>query len=172
MTRFRGWIYPALALVLLACLAAPMLQAQTYTNLPTFAKTPEHWMQQALSTNTTASLTIVDCTVTTYGCNNLGTKITSIIATSTDSVSNTLELSINNGTETAILATITIPGFSGDGVGSPVNVLTLGNIPGIAVDSDGNPSLPLTASQKLLMNMSGAVSATKAVTVFVQGPVF
>jgi hypothetical protein len=177
MMFLRNWIRAAIACAIVVCLAAPMLRAQTYTTVPTFAKTPEHWLQQIVNADTTSTVTGVDCTVTTYGCGNLGTKITSIIATSTDSASNTLELSINNGTETSILASVNIPVFAGDSNNAntsnpPVNVLQLGNIPGLMLDSDGNPVLIITASEKLLLNTATNVTAAKAINVFIQGPVF
>ncbi len=145
----------------------------TPTNLPTLSKIPEHWINQLVNADGTGNITIVDCTVTTYGCNNLGTKITSIVATTTDLSSDTIELSINNGTETAILATLSIPESSGVSTSVlPFNILQLGNIPGLMIDSDGNAVLFITASQKLLMNATSAVSSGKTLTVFTQGDVF
>lgn len=171
--NLRHWIKGALCAGLLAALVAPGLMAQTYTQLPTFGKTPEHWLAQIINANTTASVTVVDCTTAAYACTNLGAKITSIIATTTDTAADTIELSISNGTETAILATISIPGSSGVSTTSlPVNILQLGQIPGLFIDSDGNPVLFITGSQKLIVNATASVASTKAVTLFVQGSVF
>lgn len=151
----------------------PHANAQTFTNLPTFGKTPEHWLAQVVNGNGTASVTVVDCTVVTYGCNNLGAKITSIIASTTDTASDTIELSISNGTETAILATITVSGSAGVSASiPPVNLLQLSSIPGLLIDSDGNPVLYLTASEKLIVNATAAVASTKTFTLFTQGSVF
>lgn len=177
--RLRIGLYALTSIVIVAAMSvngfAANPSAQFATTIPTFAPVPEHWIAQVVNADTTSTQTALDCTVTTYACNTLGTKIVSIMATNTDSAAHVVEFYINNGTETALLGSVNVPAFAGNQVNAGilgVNVLSQSNFPGIFIDSDGNPVITLTSSEKLQVQSGSTVNSPNAVSLFIQGPTF
>lgn len=148
----------ALALAVAAFAVGPALAAVTAT--PVFVQTPRAYKVQ-LSNATGTTLT----TLTAGGAS--GTKVTGLWATSTDTASNTIIVSIQRtGPVNFVQATITLPANSGNTAGTPaVNLMAAGVWPGLPVDSDGNPYFILESTDTLQVAVGTTITATKLVSV-------
>jgi hypothetical protein len=102
-------------------------------------------------------------------------KVTSIVASNTDTNAYTLQLVVNvGGTLTSgvvsggtnyPIASVSLPASAGNAAGTPpVGVLSAANIPGIALDSTGQPYLYLNAGDYLCVALTAAVTAGKLVS--------
>lgn len=104
-------------------------------------------------------------TVYTGGAN--GSKIVGLIAQSTDTSSHDLQVSITSGGTSYPLGSVTVPAGAGNSGATPsVNLLNGTQLPGIPIDSDGNPYLFLaSASDTVTVAALTTVSSGKLVTV-------
>lgn len=98
---------------------------------------------------TSSSSTTTPTTLYTGGAN--GTKIVAIIAQSTDTAAHDIQVSIVNGGTTYTLGTVTVPiGAGNSGTVPSVNLLNSSQLPGLPVDSDGNPFIYLAGAGDVL----------------------
>lgn len=135
--------------------------AFTQNTNPTFPKQPSTNRVQILPADTTTSKT-------GYTAGASGSKIVSIIATSTDTVARDITVSITNGGTAYLLGTKTVPITSGFVAGTPaVSLLDSAVIVGMPFDSDGNEFLYLISGDTLTFASLVTVTAAKAITIHV-----
>ena len=133
------------------------------TPTPIFPQVIRNWGAQIL--NATASLLV---NLATGGAN--GTKIESIMVSSTDTSSRDLAFTMSSGATVIYLTTVNIPITAGNTNAIPsVDILRNAQIPGLAYDSNGNKYLYLANGWTLQINTLTTVTAAKAVQVFAQG---
>lgn len=98
-------------------------------------------------------------TVYTSGAN--GSKVVALILTSTDgALAHAVNIYITNGAVNYLLGTVNVPINSGAITSAPtVNALALGVIPGLPLDSDGNPYIHLVSGDTLQIQMAVAITS-------------
>lgn len=88
-------------------------------------------------------------TVYTGGAN--GSKIVSVIVSSSDTSTRDVQLGITTSADFKVLCTVTIPITAGYVAGTPpVNLLSPSNCPGLSVDNDGQTYIFLTDNTETL----------------------
>jgi len=126
---------------------------------------------QAITNNVLAIVNGTGTTITnlvTAGTN--GTKIESINVSNTDTIAYTLQFYITISATNYLIGTVTLPLSSGNTVAAPpLDVITRGNFPSLAVDANTNPYLYLASGSSLSVAVTVAVTSGKTVTLFVQG---
>jgi hypothetical protein len=137
------------------------------TATPALPQTPKSYKVQILPADTSSLKTIA-----TGGAN--GTKINAINVASTDTSDRVVQFGIYVGSTLFILGTKTIPLASGTTAGTPsVALLNLTDLPGLPVDSDGNPYLFLSdASSSLQIKSLTTVTTAKEIDVVASGADF
>ena len=126
---------------------------------PTFVGTPKIGLAQILPADTTSAKTVV-----TAGAS--GSKITGIVATSTDTVARVVTLSLVRSAVSYPLGAVTVALASGtDGVTPTTTFLGTTLLPGIPVDNDGQPYLFMQSGDTLTVASAVTVTAAKAVAV-------
>jgi hypothetical protein len=136
------------------------------TATPVFPQTPKNGKVQILPADTTTLKTL-------YTAGSNGSKIHGIIATSTDTAAQTITLSITNAGTSYTLGTIQIAITAGTVVGTPsTNFLDLTKIPGLPLDSDGNPEILLVSGDTLQVNSGTTVTAAKVLNFIAIGADF
>jgi hypothetical protein len=102
-----------------------------------------------------------------------GSKIVGVIAASDDTSNRDIQISLTNGGTSYPLATKTVPLASGtSAAAAPVNLLDPSVIPGLPLDSDGNPFLYLISGDTLTFEALVTVTSGKHVTIHVIGADF
>lgn len=145
-----------LALVLAAALAGPALAA--LTNVPTFVVTPRAYKVQIANATGTSAVTLAT------GATN-GTKVLGILVTNTDTNPYTVTLAVTRSATSYVLAVVTVASSSGNVNGTPaVALLTAALIPGLPLDSDGNPYLILESTDTLTVASGGTVTSPKVLS--------
>lgn len=128
------------------------------TSTPIFLQTPKTYIKQILPADTTTKLTLA-----TAGAN--GSKIDAINISSTDTAARDLFLYVNDGSTDAPLGVMSIPANSGNtNALAAIDALNHAQIPGLAVDSNGNKCLILQATYTLKISSGATVTAAKAIT--------
>jgi hypothetical protein len=130
------------------------------TATPIFPQTMENW---AVALTTTTATTLV-----TGGTN--GTKVESIMVASSDTTARDLVLSVNNGSTSFPIGIVSIPITAGtvDTVPS-VAIFRSAQLPGLAIDANGNPYLYVASGWSLQVAVATAPTSGKQFTVFAQG---
>lgn len=166
----RQWL--ALVCGLLLFLHTPVNAAVT-ANSFIAPQTPANGKAQIISTTSTLVIanngaSVTSGAVTAYTCGANGSKITGIFAGSNDTAAMTLQVILVNTTVYA-LATVTVGINAGSVVGTPVvNILTPANMPGLPMDSDGNPYLYCNSGDLIRVGvLTTAVTANKYLSVVV-----
>ncbi len=133
------------------------------TATPIFPQTIRNWAQSIVNSDGQTVKTLVT------GATN-GTKVESIIVTSSDTTLRDLQLSVTISSVTYILATIPIPISSGtiDSVAS-VDILRSPYIPGLAFDPNGNRYIYVASGSTLNVEALTTVTTGKAIHIFGQG---
>ncbi len=147
--------------------------AVTPTPTPVFAQVPRHTEVQVLNATGTTAVTLF-----TPGAN--GSKVNGLVCTSNDSSAETIDLEIVQNALTYILSGFSIAIGAGVTVGTaPLNAMSATLMPGLPVDSDGNPYLLLaganqgaTASEILQIVTTGTVTSGKTISCMVMGADF
>ena len=122
------------------------------TATPVFVQTPKIASLQLAAVNTLQPITTL-----TVGAN--GSKIVSVIVTSTEATSRVIRLSYTRSAKTYYLSTATVPAGAGtDGTNSTTDLLASTLIPGLPIDNDGQHYFFLQTSDTL------GVTATVAPT--------
>lgn len=139
--------------------------AFTQNTVPTFSKQPMRSAGQLTNPGTT------DVTVYTAGSN--GSKIIGLIAASTDTSSQNVQLAIQNGGTDYPLGNKAVPAGAGLNAGTiAVNLLDPTVIVGMPVDSDGNPFLYMVSGDTLVIKSGGTITSGKTLTVNALGADF
>lgn len=127
---------------------------------PSYIKQPQNGKVQILPADTTALKTVL-----TAGAS--GSKVTSLIATNTDSANaRVIQIFIVNGGTNYCLGTINVPLNAGFASGvNAVNLLDPTIILGLPLDSDGNPYINLISGDTLQAASLTTVAAGKAINV-------
>jgi hypothetical protein len=103
-------------------------------------------------------------TVYTAGAN--GSKLTSLVGTSTDTSARDIQISITNGGTSYLLGTVSLPIGAGTTSAIPsVNMLDPTKLVGLAYDSDNNPYIHLVSGDTLTVSAPVSITAAKTVTV-------
>jgi tetrahydromethanopterin S-methyltransferase subunit D len=137
--------------------------AFTQNTTPTMVKQPQNGKVQILPADASNQKTVV-----TAGAS--GTKVTSLCAVSNDTAARDVQVSITNAGTSFPLGTVTVPagaGFSGSVVA--IDLMNQQNLPGLAIDSDGNPYINLISGDTLTVSSLTTVTAAKAITVTAPG---
>ncbi len=125
------------------------------------AQTPKNGRVQIANADAQAQKTVY-----TAGAN--GSKVTGLIAQSTDTSARDVQVSITNGGTSYPLGTVAVPiGAGNSGTVPSVNLINATQMPGIPVDSDGNPYLLLQSGDTLTVSALTTVTAAKLITVSV-----
>ena len=118
------------------------------SNVPVFVQTPNRGIYQYTNGNGTTAETL-------YTAATNGSKVTAIIATSTDTSNRTFNIFLHNGSTSYLLATAIVPASSGlDGSTPSVNCLNSGLIPGLPVDNDGQQYLFLVSGDTIQVQLT------------------
>lgn len=106
---------------------------------------------------------------TAYTAGSNGSKVVSLFATSTDTSPQTLTIFITNTSVNYEIGCVSIPAGAGTTTTvAPINLISQGNLPGLAIDNDGNPYINLVSGDTLTVQL-GAITATKHVNVHAIG---
>lgn len=126
---------------------------------PNFAAVPKIALQQILNADASAWKDLV-----TAG--SSGSKVAAVMAASDDTSARVVQLSVLRSAVNYILGSVNVPIASGtDGAAVGVNLLNLTSIPGLPIDSDGQPYLLLQSGDKLQVKSLTTVTSTKIVHV-------
>lgn len=126
---------------------------------PTMAKQPQNGKVQIANADGTTQKTV-------YTAGASGSKVTALLASSTDTANRDVQVSITNAGTSYPLGTKTVPLASGTTAAVPtVNLLDPASIIGLAMDSDGNPYIHLVSGDTLTVSALVAVTAAKLITV-------
>lgn len=127
--------------------------------VPTFVRQPSNGKVNIVNADGQTQKTV-------YTAGASGSKITSLIATSTDTSSRDVEISITNGGTSYAIGTVSVVAGAGTSSGvNSVNMLNLSNIPGLPVDSDGQPYLLLISGDTLTLSALVSVTTAKTITI-------
>jgi hypothetical protein len=157
----------ALALVLLRGGTA---DAAVTANSAITPQTPNRGIAQILNATSTISIAnnaaSASGTVTVYTCGANGSKITGLIAGSTDTASAAVQILLVNSSKVYLLMTVTVAASSGNAAGTaPVNLWSTTNLPGLPVDTSGTPYLLCANGDTIVAGVqTTAVTSNKAVT--------
>jgi hypothetical protein len=103
---------------------------------------------------------------TVYTAGGSGSKVTSLLAVSTDTSARDVQISITNGGTSFPIGTVSVTAGAGNSSGvNSVNMLNATNIPGLAFDSDGNPYIHLINGDTLTVSALTTVTSGKLITV-------
>ncbi len=130
------------------------------SHLPVLVQTPK------TTSNTWVNADSADTkkTVVTAGSN--GSKVTALIATSSDTSDRLAQVWITRSATSYLLATVNVPDLSGFGAADPtVNLLNSTSLPGLPVDNDGQSYLFLESGDTLQVSFTTQVTAAKTVYV-------
>jgi hypothetical protein len=121
-------------------------------------QTPAHGEVQILPADAQALKTVYT------GAAN-GSKITSLILQSTDTAARDVQISISKSGTAYILGTVTCPINAGNTGAIPsVNAFNSTQLPGIPIDSEGNPFVFLLNAETLTISALTTVTAAKAIS--------
>jgi hypothetical protein len=127
------------------------------TSTPALVQNPKITPQSFVNSDGTTKKTIA-----TGGSN--GSKLVSLIATSTDTGTRILQLFLTRSAVNYLLgSTLIAIGAGTDGVASSSNLLT--SIPGLPLDNDGQPYIFLESGDTLTAAVTVAVTAAKEIDV-------
>ena len=140
--------------------------AFTQNTNPTFVKQPQNGKVQFTTTGggvVTASTGALTNAVTIYTAGASGSKITALLASSTDSSAQTVVIAIYNGATYFVLGSTSIPITAGtiSATGS-VDLMNSTAMPALPLDSDGNHYLILASGDTLVATALG-LTASKVI---------
>lgn len=136
------------------------------TATPAFPQTIVNKVQTVTNSDTTTAKTL-------YAAGTNGSKVDSLLVTSTDTVDRDLVLSVSISSTTYIIGTVKIPLTAGTINTVPtVDVLRHTQIPGLAYDAFGNKIMYLASGTTLQVAALATVTSGKQFVVFAQGADF
>jgi hypothetical protein len=102
-------------------------------------------------------------TVYTAGAN--GSLLRGLLLQSTDTSGRDVQISITNSGTSYPLGTVTVPAGAGNSGSVPsVNALNSAQLPGLPLDTNGNPTLFLVSGDTLTVSALSTVTAAKLIT--------
>lgn len=133
------------------------------TATPIFPQTVKNFVAKIVPADATNLVTLI-----TGGVN--GTRIDSIMVSSTDTAAKDLQFVLTVSAVDYIIATMTIPLTSGHVASvSAVDILRHARITGLALDAPGNKILLIASGAVLKMRTLTTVTAAKEIAAFAQG---
>lgn len=103
---------------------------------------------------------------TVYTAGAAGSKLTGLLASSSDTGAKIVQVSVTTAGTSFLIGSVNVPAASGtDGVTPSVNLFSPSLLPGLPLDSDGNPYLLLVSGDTLTVAVTVAVTAAKTLTV-------
>jgi hypothetical protein len=133
--------------------------AFTQNSVPTLIKQPQNGKVQINNAAGQAQQTVY-----TAGAN--GSKVSSLLATSSDTSSRDVQISLTNGGTSYPLGTVAVPAGAGNSSSvTSANLLDPTRLLGLACDSDGNPFLHLVSGDTLTVAALSTVTSGKLITV-------
>jgi len=153
-------MYRFLSLILLAALLAFGSQSDAaVTATPVFVQTPKFAHVQITNANNVTAQTL-------YTCGANGSKIIGMWATQTDTSAHDVIISILN-TSTYNLVNILVPINAGSVDTTPAsNLMSLAAMPGLPLDSDGNPFFYCASGDVIQAAVNVQLTAGKFMNVF------
>ena len=159
-----------IALVFAALLAAaPFAQAAVTANSFITPQTPQGYTPAQIVNGTGTSTYVTILTGETNG-----SKISSILVTSTDTIIHTVSCAIKVSSTSYQLFQVLIPAITGDTPSVlPLQLISQGVMPGLPQDSDGQPYLVLASGMIFQCEvLTTAVTSPDAITFIPQGADF
>jgi hypothetical protein len=133
--------------------------AFTQNNLATLIRQPQNGKVQIANADGQTQKTV-------YTAGPNGSKVSSLIAVSSDTAARDVQVSITNAGTSFPLGTVAVPIGAGNSSSVPsVNMLDPTRLVGLAYDSDGNPFIHLVSGDTLTVSALTTVTAAKLVTV-------
>jgi hypothetical protein len=118
---------------------------------------PRKGVGQILNATGTGQVTII-----TAGAN--GNKVVNMAATSTDTVAQTIQVSLVRSSTSYLLATTSVPANAGNvGGTAPIDLLAI--VPNLARDQDGQPYLFIESGDTIAVNTLATVSAARTISI-------
>jgi hypothetical protein len=131
----------------------------TQNPVATFARQPQNGKVQIANADASNQKTV-------YTAGASGSKVTALIAVSTDTSARDVQISITNGGTSYPLGTVSVAAGAGNSSSvSSVNLMDTGKLVGLAFDSDGNPYIHLISGDTLTVAALATVTSGKLVTV-------
>ena len=131
------------------------------SNVPIYPATIKDYQLALTSTNTTVAAALA-----TGGTN--GTRIDTLMASSTSNSAHDLQIIKNIGGTDTLLATISVPANAGTNSSTP-NINLLNQIPGLETDANANPVMFLASGTILKMKLVVSLSASQTLAVAASG---
>ncbi len=129
----------------------------TQNVFPTLPRMPRKGVGQILNATGTGQVTII-----TAGAN--GNKVVNMAATSTDTVAQTIQVSLVRSSTSYLLATTSVPANAGNvGGTAPIDLLAI--VPNLARDQDGQPYLFIESGDTIAVNTLATVSAARTISI-------
>jgi len=133
--------------------------AFTQNSIPTLIKQPQNGKVTIQNADGGSGKTV-------YAAGANGSKVSSLIAQSTDTSSRDVFVLIANGGTSFLLGCVTVPAGAGNSGAVPsVNLLDPTKIVGLAFDSDGNPFIHLVSGDSLQVAAASTVTGGKVISV-------
>jgi len=131
----------------------------TQNSVATLIKQPQNGKVQIANADAQSQKTVY-----TGGAN--GSKVSSLIAVSTDTAAHDVQVSITNGGTSYPLGTVSVVAGAGNSSGvNSVNLLDPTKLLGLSFDSDGNPYIFLISGDTLTVSALPTVTSAKLITV-------
>jgi hypothetical protein len=133
--------------------------AFTQNNLATLIRQPQNGKVQIANADGQNQKTV-------YTAGPSGSKVSSLIATSSDTSARDVQVSITNGGTSYPVGTVSVVAGAGNASGtSSVNLLDPAKMLGLPYDSDGNPFIHLISGDTLTVAALTTVTSGKLITV-------
>lgn len=133
------------------------------TATPIFPQLIQNWLARIQNSDASGLISVV------AGGTN-GSKIESLIVSSTDTSARDINIYMTNGAVDYLLTTISIPINSGNtNAIPPVDILRSGQFPGLARDSNGNPYIYVENGSTLKIAATTTVTTAKIIAALAQG---
>lgn len=133
------------------------------SNLPIFPQALNLGVQTIVNADGTTPKTVF-----TAGAN--GSKVETIEISSTDTTNRDVQLFVTRSATNYLMATVQVKASAGNANNVPsTNILGSTQLPAIAADANGNPTLFLKSGDTLSIGTTTAVTAGKTITIITNG---
>lgn len=125
---------------------------------PVFVGTPKVSMVQCVNADGTTAKTLISD-------QNAASKVVALMATSDDSSARIFRVGLVRSATTYVIGTVSVAANSGtDGTVAATNLMNLTSMPGLPIDSDGQPYILLEDNDTLTVACTTTVTAAKTVS--------
>lgn len=133
--------------------------AFSQNSVPTLARQPQNGKMQIANADAQTQKTV-------YTAGGNGSKVSSLLAVSTDTSARDVQISITNAGTSFPLGTVSVVAGAGNSSGTnSVNLLDPSKLVGLAYDPDGNPFIHLVSGDTLTVSALSTVTSGKLITV-------